>query len=139
MNDTPPRAHSARPARSGHRAGAAGSERGSATVLTMGAMGVLAALAVGTLWLLSALVAAAHAASVADLAALAAARALAADLPVEPCAAARSLAGSHRAQVSECVVEQGGMVSLTVTVSVSPRLIGTPAFASARARAGPAP
>lgn len=111
------------------------SERGSMTVIMLVLIAGGLALAVLTSGVIRAQAARGHAQAAADLAALAAAE-VAATGGSDPCGTAQVVAQRNRAELQQCQVGSGAMV--TVTVAVPAQLLpGWSDTALVRSRAGP--
>lgn len=117
---------------------AAGSDRGSASILAVGVVAGLAAVLVTALVLMSVLVAGQQARTAADLAALAGAGQVALGAGQGPaCAAADAAALRHGAMVHSCELHlQRWEPWPRVLVSVTRQVTGTPWTVTARAAAG---
>lgn len=107
---------------------------GAGTVTVLASVGTALVLLVGALGLGTTAVSAARAGAAADLAALSAADAFRGLHPADPCALADQTVARHGASLTQCELQEGG----TVLVSVSlPTALPWPA--EGIARAGPPP
>lgn len=114
-------------------------ESGSSTVLALGIIALLLTATVAGLAVLSAMRAAHVARSSADLAALAGAvvHQQSADTSAA-CTEARRIALRHDAEMEDCTVGAGGVVTVTTSAPITHRLAGVgPDRAQGVARAGP--
>lgn len=112
-------------------------DTGAGTVTILGTIFVMLSLLTATLVLTHAIVCAARAGSAADLAALGAADSARGLMTTEPCTIAEQTATKHGAQLSECTIQEPGVVLITVQVPSS--LDAVSWNATAQARGGPPP
>lgn len=109
-------------------------ELGAGTVTVLASVGAALVLLVGALGLGTAAVSAARAGAAADLAALSAADAFRGLHPADPCALAEQTALRHGAAVTQCELQEGGTVLVSLSLSTA-----LPWPAEGTARAGPPP